>query len=355
MAAETSDLIHAVTFPGLGLSFSLNRVAFSLFGIPIYWYGVIIVSGILLASLFCCRVSKRFGITSDQVVDLMLWAVPPAIVCLRAYYVIFNLEAYRNADGSLNWAQIINIRDGGLAIYGAIISSAIVLFLFCRYRKISFFAFADVGVHGLFLGQSIGRWGNFMNVEAFGSVTDVPWRMCGPSIASWLSSRGLVDRAGYDAILAGTLGVHPTFFYESAWNLTGFLLVWLLGRKRKFDGQCFLFYLFWYGLGRTWIEGLRTDSLYLFGLELFGYPVRVSQLISAVACITAGVLLVVLTLRFSKKPPVLYVETVELQKKAAQALSASQEAEGIPAQPADTESDADTGSDDADSSGGEDK
>lgn len=303
-------MIHEVTFPGLNLSFTLNRVAITLFGLPIYWYGVIIVTGLVLAVLFCSRIGKRFGITEDQLIDMMLFAVPAALVALRAYYVIFNLDLYRRADGTLDWAAIFNLRDGGLAIYGAILSSALVLFLFCRFRKISFLSFADLGVHGLFLGQSIGRWGNFMNVEAFGSTTTAPWRMCSPAIADYLLSNGYLDQAGSARILSGELGVHPTFFYESAWNLVGFFLVWLLGRKRKFDGQCFLFYVFWYGLGRTWIEGLRTDSLYLFGWELFGFPIRVSQLLAAVSALVAAVLLLCLHVRFRAHPKPLYVETL---------------------------------------------
>jgi len=222
----------------------------------------------------------------------MLFAVPAAFVSIRAYYVIFNLDMYRAADGSLNWKAILSYSDGGLAIYGAIISSAIVLLLFCRARKLSFLAFADLGVHGLFIGQIVGRWGNFMNVEAFGGITDLPWRMCGPSITDYLVRNGYAAGEVVEQLNAGVLGVHPTFFYESFWNLVGLAIVYYIGRHRKFDGQCFLFYFFWYGLGRAWIEGLRTDSLYFFGLELFGYPIRVSQLFAAVTCVVAGAAMV---------------------------------------------------------------
>ena len=236
----------------------------------------------------CSRWGKRFGISEDNILDMMFFAVPAALVAIRAYYVIFNLQMYRRPDGSLDWGAILRYSDGGLAIYGAIISSAIVLFLFCRNRRLSFLAYADLGVHGLFIGQLIGRWGNFMNVEAFGGTTALPWRMCGPSIAAYMLENGYVDQAGCEAILSGALGVHPTFFYESAWNFAGLMIVYWMGKRRKFDGQCFLFYFFWYGLGRAWIEGLRTDSLYLFGWELFGVPIRVSQLLAAVTCVLAG-------------------------------------------------------------------
>ena len=283
-------MIKTVSFPGLGLEFALNRVAFTIpvLDRPVYWYGVIITCGLILAVYLCSRWGKRFGITEDNIIDMMLFAVPAALVAIRVYYVVFNLDMYRQADGSLNWGRILNYGDGGLAIYGAIISSAIVLLIFCRKKKLSFLAYADLGVHGLFIGQLIGRWGNFMNVEAYGSATALPWRMCGPSIAAEMLQNGYVDQAGYEAILSGALGVHPTFFYESAWNLVGLIVVYWMGKRRRFDGECFLFYFFWYGLGRAWIEGLRTDSLYLFGWELFGVPIRVSQLLAAVTCVLAG-------------------------------------------------------------------
>jgi phosphatidylglycerol:prolipoprotein diacylglycerol transferase len=283
-------VIKTVSFPGLGLEFALNRVAFTIpvLDRPVYWYGVIITCGLILAVYLCSRWGKRFGITEDNIIDMMLFAVPAALVAIRVYYVVFNLDMYRQADGSLNWGRILNYGDGGLAIYGAIISSAIVLLIFCRKKKLSFLAYADLGVHGLFIGQLIGRWGNFMNVEAYGSATALPWRMCGPSIAAEMLQNGYVDQAGYEAILSGALGVHPTFFYESAWNLVGLIVVYWMGKRRRFDGECFLFYFFWYGLGRAWIEGLRTDSLYLFGWELFGVPIRVSQLLAAVTCVLAG-------------------------------------------------------------------
>ena len=287
-------MINKVSFPGLGLEFELNRVAFTIpvLGRPVYWYGVIITCGLILAVYLCNQWRERFGVTEENILDLMLIAIPAALVAIRIYYVAFNLDMFRRADGSLDWGRVLDYGDGGLAIYGAIISSAIVLLLFCRRRKLSFLAYADLGVHGLFIGQLIGRWGNFMNVEAFGTATTLPWRMCGPSIAADMLRHSYVDQAGYDAILSGTLGVHPTFFYESAWNFLGLIIVYCIGRRRKFDGQCFLFYFFWYGLGRAWIEGLRTDSLYLFGWELFGVPIRVSQLFAILTGVTAGAALI---------------------------------------------------------------
>lgn len=308
-------MINTVSFPGLGLEFTLNRVAFTIpiLNRPVYWYGVIITAGLILAVFLCIRWGGRFGITEDNIIDMMLFAVPAALVAVRVYYVVFNLDLYRRADGSLDWGYILDYGDGGLAIYGAIISSAIVLLIFCRVRKLSFLAYADLGVHGLFIGQLIGRWGNFMNVEAYGSVTALPWRMCGSSIAADMLRKGLVDQAEYAAILSGALGVHPTFFYESAWNFVGLIAVYLMGRKRRFDGQCFLFYFFWYGLGRAWIEGLRTDSLYLFGWELFGAPIRVSQLLSAVVCVIAGAAMVWAFWKYRGEKPELFADRLAAQ------------------------------------------
>lgn len=301
-------MTNVVTFPGLGLSFTLNRVAFTVLGRPIYWYGLIITCGLLLAVVMCSRLGKRFGITEDQILDLMLFAVPAALVSIRAYYVLFNLDLYRRTDGSLDWSAILRYSDGGLAIYGGIISSIIVLLIFCRVRNISFLAFADVGVHGLFLGQLIGRWGNFMNVEAYGGPTALPWRMCAESIARNMLNQGYVDQAGFQAILSGTLGVHPTFLYESLWNLLGLFLVYQLGKRRRFDGQCFLFYIFWYGLGRAWVEGLRTDSLYFFGLTLFGVPIRTSQMVAIVSALAAGAVLLWMSWKRRNAPADLYVQ-----------------------------------------------
>lgn len=310
-------MINEVFFPGLGLELTLNRVAFHVFGRPVYWYGIIIASGLLLAVWLCSKWGKRFGITEDQITDMMLFAVPAALISIRAYYVIFNLGQYRNADGSLNWGAVFRYSDGGLAIYGGIISSILVLLIFCKVRKINFLAFGDLGVHGLFIGQLVGRWGNFMNVEAYGAPTTLPWRMCSESIAKELYSQGILTSVEeYQSVLDGALGVHPTFFYESLWNFVGLLLVYHMGKRRKFDGQCFLFYIFWYGLGRAWIEGLRTDSLYLY----VGSNIRVSQLLAAASALVAGAVLVYRLICVKKEPETLYVDRLakaqEEQSKA---------------------------------------
>ena len=263
-----------VSFPGLGLEFHLNRVAFHIGSWPVYWYGIIIAAGFLLAVLYCCHAAKRFGIKQDDIIDMLFFAVPLSIVGARLYYILFYLDLYRREDGSLDFGAMVRIWDGGLAIYGGVIMAVVVLLVFCKVRQIRFLAFADLGVFGMLIGQMIGRWGNFVNIEAYGGPTELPWRM------------------GIYAYVDGVrqyMEVHPTFLYESLWNLLGFaLLVQIARRWRKFDGQMFLSYFAWYGVGRGFIEGLRTDSLYLFGTSI-----RVSQLFGFATAAIAIVLLVI--------------------------------------------------------------
>ena len=282
-------MTNLVTFPGLGLEFELNRVAFTLFGKEIYWYGIIIACGFLLAVLFCFRLAHRFGVDREKLMDMLFFAVPACIVGARAYYVIFHPSVCFNPDGSFSLYRTVAIWDGGLAIYGAIILAVVTVAVYCKVRRQSFWDYADVGCYGVLIGQMIGRWGNFVNVEAFGGVTDLPWRMSAQSIADYLWNQGYVDAQTYQQVLDGTLGVHPTFLYESLWNLLGLGLLLLLARQgRRFSGQIFLCYVIWYGVGRTVIEGLRTDSLYFFGTAL-----RSSQLVGVLSAAAALVLLIV--------------------------------------------------------------
>jgi len=281
--------MNTLLFPGLGLEFELNRVAFTIFGRGIYWYGVIIAVGFILAVLYGCRKAAPFGVDQDKVIDLLFFAVPAAIIGARAYYVIFYLDLYLDPDGSFNWGRAVAITDGGLAIYGGIIAAVLTAVIYCRVRKQPFWSYADCGAYGFLIGQLIGRWGNFVNIEAYGGTTTLPWRMCSPKIAQELISAGQIGAEEYAQILDGTLGVHPTFFYESLWNLIGFILLVLLFRKgRKFNGQVFLCYVIWYGVGRTLIEGLRTDSLYFFNTGL-----RTSQIVGVLSVVAAIVFYIV--------------------------------------------------------------
>lgn len=289
-------MMGTVSFPGLGLEFQLNRVAFHLGSWPVYWYGIIIAAGFLLAVVFCSRKAPQFGIRQDDIIDMLFFAVPLSIIGARLYYIIFYLDLYRREDGSLDFGAMVRIWDGGLAIYGAIIMAILTVAVYCKVRRQNFWNYTDIGCFGVLIGQLVGRWGNFVNVEAFGGVTDLPWRMCSPSIADYLLQHGLVDEAAYQQVLDGTLGVHPTFFYESMWNLLGFILLVLIARKgRKFNGQLFLSYVVWYGVGRAVIEGLRTDSLYFFGTGL-----RSSQILGLASALVA---IVVMAIRFRTAGP----------------------------------------------------
>ena len=188
--------------------------------------------------------------------------------------MVFYLDLYRNADGSLDWGRIVAIWDGGIAMYGTVIVGILVAFVYCKIKKLKFLAMTDLCVMGLLIGQCIGRWGNFMNREAFGTDCSLPWRM-----QLWISQ-------------TQTIEVHPTFLYESLWNLVGLLLaLFIVSRARRFDGENTCFYFLWYGLGRAWIEGLRTDSLYLFDWTFMGEPIRVSQALSIVLAAGAAVVL----------------------------------------------------------------
>ena len=264
-----------ISFPGLFGDWEFNPDPIAIhIGHGVYWYGIILACAMLAGLFLCMKQAKRFGLTEDNVLDLVLWAVPCCILGSRIYYVIFYLDLYRNADGSLDWGRIIAIWDGGLAIYGTVIAGALVVLIFTRVKKLRFAAMMDLAVMGLLLGQIIGRWANFINREAFGGLTELPWRM-----RLWVSASQYIE-------------VHPTFLYESLWNLVGLLLMlFVVTKGRRFDGENTWFYFLWYGLGRSWVEGLRTDSLYLFDWTFMGQPIRVSQALSLVMVVVAAFML----------------------------------------------------------------
>ena len=275
-----------ISFPGLFGDWEFNPDPIALHvGHGIYWYGIILAAAMLLGLYLGMKQAKKYGLTQDNMLDMVLWAVPCCIIGARVYYVLFYLDLYRGADGSLDFGSMIAIWDGGLAIYGAVIAAVIVVFVFSKVKKLPFFAMADCGVLGLLLGQLIGRWANFINREAFGGLTDLPWRM-----RLWTGATEYIE-------------VHPTFLYESLWNLVGLLLLlFVISKGRRFDGENTWFYFLWYGVGRFWIEGLRTDSLYLFDWTILGQPIRVSQALSAVMIVVA-VFMLFWNLGIKKKTP----------------------------------------------------
>ena len=251
-----------ISFPSLGLTLnppsSINIGPFS-----IHFYGVVIALGLVLAVVYACRRSKQFGITEDDLLDGVLWVTPFAILCARAYYCIFSWEHY--ADDPIS---VLYIWEGGLAIYGGVLGAAIGVTVFCKIKHIKLPMLLDLVSLGFLIGQSLGRWGNFFNREAFGAATEAFSRM------------GL-----YNTTTGMWEYYHPTFLYESLWNAAGFVILHFLSKKRQYDGQIALGYAAWYGLGRSLIEGLRVDSLYLG-------PFRVSQLLAAISCVAAVSVLV---------------------------------------------------------------
>ncbi len=274
---------QVVSFPGLGIGeITLNRVAFTIGGMNIYWYGIIFAAAFLAAICYILWRVRDFGLDSDRALDVIIGAVIGGIIGARLYYVIFSWEMY--AD---NWLKIFDIREGGIAIYGGVIGGFLVGILMCRWRRVKLLPMADVAMTGLILAQAIGRWGNFINVEAFGSNTAMPWGMASPSITAYLTNHQAA-LAAVGVTVDPSMPVHPTFFYESVWCLIGFLILALYTKHRRFDGELVLIYGAWYGLGRAFIEGLRTDSLMLGN-------VRVSQALAAV--LTLASLLVLLYVR----------------------------------------------------------
>lgn len=282
-------MTNLVQFPGLGLEFNINRVAFTIGGLDVYWYGVLIATGFLLALVFAFRYAVDFGIDADRLVDVVLMGSVCAVICARAYYVIFSPVPYES------FADMIDIRQGGLAIYGGVIGAALFGGLACKWRKLPILPTFDLVAMGFLIGQSIGRWGNFVNQEAFGSNTSLPWGMYSQATANYLSSwQATLAQDG--VIVDPSMPVHPTFLYESIWCAVGFFALWAYMKKRRFNGEIALMYAAWYGAGRFWIEGLRTDSLMLPGMTL-----RVSQLIALISVVAAVAAIVIIRRKIGKK------------------------------------------------------
>lgn len=276
-----------IAFPFLNLEIDPGRY-FKIGPLTIYFYGILIAAGLLLAVVYAWKRCREFGIKENDLTDGVLWIVPLAVVCARLYYCIFQWDTYRD-----NPVSILYVWNGGLAIYGGVIGAAIGVVVHCLVKKIKIPALLDLVALGFLIGQCIGRWGNFFNREAFGSVTNSFLRM------------GLFnERTGVWEYH------HPTFFYESMWNLVGFLILHFLSKKRKYDGQIALGYAAWYGLGRAIIEGLRTDSLY------WG-PFRVSQMLAAISCIAAVAVLMVMSFRKHKMEN-LFVNQIVAGEEAAE-------------------------------------
>ena len=277
-----------VSFPGLGIEpFHMDRIAFSLFGINVNWYGLIITCGMILAVLYALWHAKHEGVKSDHIIDLALALIFCGVIGARLYYVIMEFDQYLVTGGTF-WQNLggtlyncIAIWNGGLAIYGGIIAGFLAALVVARAKRIPFPVIADIAGPAVMVGQIIGRWGNFVNVEAFGAETALPWRM------------GVLYSFNDGVSFVSEKFVHPTFIYESLWNLVGLILITYFYKKKKFHGQMFLTYMTWYGFGRMLIEGLRADSLYVGSI-------RISQLVGFVTFVI-GFVLMVYNLRKIKK------------------------------------------------------
>lgn len=244
-----------IILPFCDITIQINPIAFHLFGVPIYWYAIFIVASLGIAMFAYYKNDKKFGIHYDDILDLSLLLIPISFISARIYYVLFNLQSYTSLS------QMLNIKDGGLAIYGGILGGALTAYLFCKKRKISFLSLADYIIPYVSLGQAIGRWGNFVNAEAYGGVTNLPWKM------------GIHTATGIQY-------VHPTFLYESIADFLIFLLLIKLSKNRKYEGQILFTYMLTYSFIRFFIEGLRADSLMLG-------PFRISQIVSGILFVIA--------------------------------------------------------------------
>lgn len=284
-------MVNHVSFPGLGLEMEINRVAFTVFGVPIYWYGVCIALGLLLGMLYAFRYAKSYGIDADRMVDVIFASTIAAIIGGRAYYVATAPFEYQSI-----W-EMIDIRLGGIAIYGGIIAAFAMGALMCRVRKVPMLPMFDLAAQGFLIGQCLGRWGNFFNQEAFGGNTTLPWGMISESTQQYLQAVQ-ETLAAQGMTVDPSMPVHPTFLYESIWCGLGFLLLWRYSKHRCFHGEMTLLYIMWYGFERFFVEGLRTDSLMVGN-------VRISQAVAALSVAAALVLWVILRRKYRGVPLVI--------------------------------------------------
>lgn len=264
--------METVSFPGLGLNIPISRTAFTIGNWSVAWYGIIIAVGLLTALIYGLKRSKTFGITSDDLADVVIFGIIAGVIGARLYYVLFYVDSAGSNPYFSNPLSMLYIWNGGLGIYGGVIAAFIAGFIACKIKKISVGAVFDIASLGFLIGQAIGRWGNFINQEAYGSATDLPWRM----------------------IVSGEARpVHPCFLYESLWCILGFILLHIYSKHRKFNGELFLMYVSWYAFGRFFIEGLRTDSLMIGNI-------KVTQLVAVIFFIASVSLIIYKRIKIKK-------------------------------------------------------
>ena len=281
-------MINHVQFPNLGIEVTINRVAFSVFGFDIYWYGVIFAFTIIRGASVALYLGKKLGINDDDFIDIIMLGTVFGIIGARAYYVAFAPFEYETL-----W-DMINLRDGGIGIYGGLIAGLVSGWFLCKWKKINFFDAADCIFTGFLFGQTFGRWANFMNQEAFGTNTDGLFGMISESTTRYLA-RVAPSLAQQGITVDPNMPVHPTFLYESVWCAIGFIILYRHFKNRKFRGEMLCMSGAWYGFGRFFIEGLRTDSLATNG------GLRTSQIIAVVTVAAAVIFIVLNYMKINKK------------------------------------------------------
>lgn len=313
---------YIIQFPALNWEFEINPTAVTVFGLSIQWYGIIIAFGLLLAVLYCFPRMKKFGINSDSAVDAVIGGVIGGVVGARLYFVAMKWDEYKQDTLKDTFLAVINTRNGGLAIYGGIIGALIVGLTICKIKKIKMFSMLDISLMGFLIGQGIGRWGNFVNQEAFGINTDSIFGMTGGRIQQIILRETQIGGSMYEngINMMWEKPVHPCFLYESVWCLLGFVILAFYSKHRKYDGQLTLMYMAWYGAERAVVEGLRIDSLMIGN-------VRVSQLVSVIILIVSVILQIVIGLNVKRDPEkyVLYVNTEESKLMLKKSVSVNTE------------------------------
>lgn len=320
LLAMTQDFVRGVLdsdggviyFPNSGLfpnGIKIDNVMFTIPGInlEIYWYGFLIALGMVLAMIYAFRNMRKFGLEPDRVTDTILAGFIGGILGARIYYVVFSLDRYLTEEGTFNLKAALAVRDGGLAIYGGVIGALLFGVIMAKIRKVKLPPLLDLVGMGFLIGQCLGRWGNFFNQEAFGSKTTLPWGMTSKTIMNGLYAFYYPENVSIITNRATEMIAHPCFLYESLWCLIGFIALHFYKKHRKFDGELFLMYIGWYGLGRFWIESLRTDSLYLINTDAL--KLKVSQLVAGTCVIFALVILIYMYTSIRKKGYTFYRDT----------------------------------------------
>lgn len=322
LMAMTTDLVRQILdgedgvlyFPNSGLfenGLKIDNVMVTIPGttFEIYWYGFLIALGMALAMIYAFTRVKKFGLEPDRFTDTVLAGFIGGIIGARAYYVIFSLDKYMTDDGTFDIVEALSIRDGGLAIYGGVIGALLFGLVVAKIRKVKIGTLLDLAGMGFLIGQCLGRWGNFFNEEAYGSMTTLPWGMTSKKIINELYFFYYPENVTIVTNRARDMIAHPCFLYESLWCLVGFIALHFYSKHRKFDGELFLLYIGWYGLGRFWIEGLRTDSLYLINNDAI--QLKISQLVAGTCVIFALMILVYMYITVKKRGKLLYCDSEE--------------------------------------------